>query len=125
MQYLLNVPITVPQNKFPTVFQVKGVGMRINLTFDPPILKMPPILPFDEPSKFEVTLNNNSCYPIEVFSYQFDFLNYVNERLTSLGLPLFNPHPSSLSSGHHREKSSNVSKFALCVIVHGIKLRGR
>ncbi|OHT11111.1 hypothetical protein TRFO_04068 [Tritrichomonas foetus] len=124
MKYALEVPILIPHTKTPTILQILGVGVRITLSFDPPILNMPPILPFNEPSTVEVTMFNNSDYPIEVFSYQFDFLNYVNERLSSMGLPPVRPSITSTSAASS-DAFSPVSKFALCVIVHGVSLSGR
>lgn len=122
-QYSFTVPITIPHSDTPAVLQISGCGVKIDLTFDPPDLRMPSILPFNEPSTFEVTMNNNSPYPIEVFSYQFDFLNYVNARLETMGLPPFRPGKSL--NTNMNDSLSTVSKFALCVIVHGVTLSGR
>ena len=115
-EYNCTFDICISHNEKPLQVECKGTGERLKLTFDPPSIVMPPVLPFTQPVKAEVTIINNSKHHVEVFSHQFDFKKYVNER-------------QGKDSAQHSQileiEENKPQRFVPCVIVHGTRLSGK
>lgn len=105
----------------PVELPVKGIGERIIVEFDPPTLKVPTIQPFSSASESEVKIINRSRHHIEIFSYQFDFKNYAELRMSTTNLS------TTLETINESESddSPQSQRFVPCIIVHGTKLSGK
>ena len=136
--YSMQLPIFIKHNTQPTIVSLSGVGVQLTVTFDPPELLMPPILPFSEPSTVRVNLFNPTQWPVDVLATQFDLQLLLEdlEQKKMLTSPSVSSSRSpdvsvqselerSLPSPSKTPTVSNVSKFSLCVIVHGAQASGK
>ncbi|OHT07947.1 hypothetical protein TRFO_05070 [Tritrichomonas foetus] len=114
--YSMQLPVTIKHNTQPLFVTVSGKGAQLRVEFDPPSLNVPAIQPFSEPSQVEVTLINPLNYPIEVFSYQFDFDLFV-DHFKRKDLTTENNNITFA-------QQTSVSKFSICVIVTGARQSG-
>ncbi|OHS93646.1 hypothetical protein TRFO_11642 [Tritrichomonas foetus] len=126
--YLMQFPINIKHNSNTFYVSLKGNGVQMKLFFEPNSITFPPIREFSEPSQMSVDLINPGKYPIDVFSPQFDFQLFLN----SLKLK----NQKELKQEVNRNKifqndsilfssGTKVSKFSLCIIVHGPPKSGR
>ena len=56
----------------PTVVNVTGHGKELKCVLEPVTLELPPVMPHSAPSSADFELRNNTDYPIEVYSVEFD-----------------------------------------------------
>jgi len=131
--YSMQFPIEVKHNTHTSFITLKGIGVQLRVTFDPPELLMPPILPFSDPSLFEVRMMNPASYPIEVMAQQFDLQLFLEQQMAKQSnpqgeqekeaQPITEDSDNSVAFSHASPNS--ISKFSLCVIVHGTSGSGR
>ena len=124
--YSMQFPIEVKHNSKPFLVTLKGTGVQLKVVFDPPDLKMPPVMPFSEPSEAKVKLMNPTQYPIEVMALQFDLQLLID----SIENPRIPNVPSivseaSMANISFTNQNSSVSKFSICVIVNGANSSGK
>lgn len=115
--FSMQIPVHIKYNEKIFFITVSGSGFQLRIDFDPPVLTFPPVKPYGDPGIAEVHLVNPTNYQIEVFSYHFDldlfvesFRNYELEQTLEESTPITN---------------ANVSKFSICVIVHGPSKSGK
>jgi len=77
--YAYTVPFRIANNPAQKLLEVAGTGQLLALSFDPPHIVLPTVRPYDPPVRQTVEVVNNSEYPIEVFSLDFD-KQYVEEE---------------------------------------------
>ncbi|EAY17674.1 hypothetical protein TVAG_169860 [Trichomonas vaginalis G3] len=105
----------------PFELPVKGIGERIIVEFDPPQLRVPTIQPFSTASESEVKIINKSKHHIEIFSYQFDFKNYADLRMS-----LTNTNSQAVfQNDSDSDDLPQSQRFVPCIIVHGTKYSGK
>lgn len=114
--YAFQIPIEVKHNPLARFITMSGIGVQLRIEFDPPNLKVPPVLPFSEPSNIEVQMINPTNYQLEVFSYHFDF-DLFCQHFTKKEI-VEDPNNVTFT------QNSAVNKFSLCVIVHGPHMSG-
>ena len=69
----LALPIKITSNvKKQRNLIFKGEGKALRLAFDPPMVKLGDLLPYDDCKSAKVLIRNDSEYPIEVYSLDFD-----------------------------------------------------
>ena len=113
-EYLMELPLSIRYNLQPIIIGLSGRGVQMKLLFDPPIANCPPVQPFSDPSQLQVKMINPSNYPVEVFSYQFDFDLFCNSLRRKI----------ETSVDENVICSQDVSHFSVCVIVHGPNMSG-
>lgn len=115
--YNIRLPLKMKHNPHNEIVRLNGKGVQMKIEFDPPSLSLPAILPFADSSISDIKLMNNTNYPIEVFSYNFDYQLYVNTFIKK--------KQESEAPTESNESVANVSKFSICCIVHGPAQTGR
>lgn len=128
--YSMQFPIDIKYNNQTVFVTLKGQGVQLKVTFDPPELHLPPILPFSDPSQIQVKMVNPTGYPIEVIATQFDLQLLIEEESAKRNMILDNSQNISDTEilGQNPPQAPQtpaVSKFSICVIVHGSSGSGR
>lgn len=75
----LKLPVKVAQSPKTWTLTLCGSGVVAKLRFEPPVVDLGPILPFDVGSRRTVALINDSDRPVHVYSVDFDPI-YVEEE---------------------------------------------
>ncbi|CAK4295658.1 unnamed protein product [Aphanomyces euteiches] len=70
--YHLKVPVKITSNTRAKAISCSGEGSELRVSFLPPMAELGPLLPFATPMEKEITMKNESDYPIEVYSVDFD-----------------------------------------------------
>ena len=71
--YRIKLPFKVTNNNMRTrSCLLKGVGVDLNVQFDPPMVEMGPVLPHADPISREIVMTNTSEAPLEIYSTDFD-----------------------------------------------------
>lgn len=117
--YSMQFPVCIKHNTQETFVTMRGTGIQLKITFDPPQLILPPLNPFSEPTQKEVTLTNQTDYPIELMAPQFDLQMLIDAFIQQ------NPEIEKNETNEAEENSgvtssnTHVNKFSMCVIVSG------
>ena len=120
--FVMQFPINIKHNKDTFSIGLKGSGAQMKLVFDPPQLTFPALKSFSDPIQATVDMINPTEYPIDVFSRQYDFNIYCQELRRQFEAN----QPSSLEEPIVMSNAKNtISKFSVCVIVHGPMKSGR
>lgn len=88
--FILKLPIKVASNPKSRSIVCRGEGSELRLEFRPQIVDLGPVLPCDPPAQQMVTFLNNSDYPVEVFSLDFDPV-YKEDEMLLRSLSAYNP----------------------------------
>jgi hydrocephalus-inducing protein len=112
----VQIPLMVKHNNQSKNVQLNGNGVCMRVEFDPPVLTVPAVIPYGDESVCEVRMINPTSYPVEVFSHHFDF-DLLCDNFRIKRLPVF-------EGGGLSGRNNVVSKFSICVIVHGPRVSG-
>jgi len=115
--YTMQMPLVIKHNTQPKYVTFNGVGEQLRIEFEPQNISVAPVLPFSEPSISEFSIFNPTPYPVEVFSYHFDYTLFADSVLKHSTTPILENVTFS--------QSKTVSKFSICVIVHGSHMSGK
>lgn len=138
--FSMQFPIEIKHNTKPLYVTLKGNGIQLKIIFDPPSIKMPPMIPFSEPATTTVKLKNPTQYPIEVMANQFD-LQLLIDQLEAKQMQeekeknkklddniKMTPSQENFNPLNNEEimfTNQTISRFSICVIVNGISGSGR
>lgn len=79
--FMLKLPIKVASNPKTRSIVCRGEGAELRLAFQPQLVDLDPVLPCDPPVRQAVAIMNDSDYPVEVFSLDFDPTYKEDEEL--------------------------------------------
>lgn len=79
--FMLKLPIKVASNPKTRSIVCRGEGSELRLAFQPQLVDLGPLLPCDPPIQQTVAIVNDSDYPVEVFSLDFDSVYKEDEEL--------------------------------------------
>lgn len=71
-QYQHKFTINIVENHKPFHLLVKGTGAQVNLEFNPAIVNIGPVLPYDKFAHAVLEITNPTEYPTELYSLDFD-----------------------------------------------------
>ncbi|ETO64005.1 hypothetical protein F444_18403 [Phytophthora nicotianae P1976] len=80
-QFMLKLPIKINSNPKTRSIVCRGEGSELRISFSPPLVELGPVLPCAPPEEQLVEIRNDSEYPIEVFSVDFDAVYQRDEEL--------------------------------------------
>ncbi|KAF4028176.1 ASH domain-containing protein [Phytophthora infestans] len=79
-QFMLKLPIKISSNPKTRSIACRGEGSELRISFSPPLIELGPVLPCAPPEEQLVEIRNDSDYPIEVFSLDFDSMYQQDEE---------------------------------------------
>ena len=141
--FSMQFPIEIKHNTKPLYVTLKGNGIQLKVVFDPPSLKMPPMIPYSDSTTTTVLLKNPTNYPIEVMANQFDLQLLIDsleakqaqmdkeknqeleKKIKSMTSQESLGHPMKDASEEIMFTNQTISRFSICVIVNGISGSGR
>lgn len=125
--YAMQFPIHIKHNTQPSYVTLRGSGVQLKVVFDPPELVLPPLNPFSDPTTLSVKMINPTSYPIEVLSNQFDGKLLMEKLMEEQGIKATTSTEDldELIQFGQSHNANSVSKFALCIIVHGAQNSGK
>ncbi|KAL3657260.1 hypothetical protein V7S43_017769 [Phytophthora oleae] len=80
-QFMLKLPIKINSNPKTRSIVCRGEGAELRVSFSPPLVELGPVLPCARPEEQIVEIRNDSDYPVEVFSLDFDSIYQQDEAL--------------------------------------------
>ncbi|KAK1936582.1 Hydrocephalus-inducing protein [Phytophthora citrophthora] len=80
-QFMLKLPIKINSNPKTRSIVCRGEGAELRVSFSPPLVELGPVLPCARPEEQVVEIRNDSDYPVEVFSLDFDSTYQQDEAL--------------------------------------------
>lgn len=79
--FAIKLPIKVASNPKTRSITCRGEGSELRLSFQPPMVELGPMLPCSGVAEHIVEMRNDSDYPVEVFSLDFDPVFKEDEEL--------------------------------------------
>ncbi|KAG1683786.1 hypothetical protein DVH05_013126 [Phytophthora capsici] len=80
-QFMLKLPIKINSNPKTRSIVCRGEGAELRVSFSPPLVELGPVLPCTRSEEQVVEIRNDSDYPVEVFSLDFDSTYQQDEAL--------------------------------------------
>lgn len=70
--YQLKIPIKLANNPKSRSITLRGTGETVEISFDPPLTSLGPVLPFAEHTTTRVDIVNDTDHELEIYSLDFD-----------------------------------------------------
>jgi hypothetical protein len=118
--YQFQFPVAIRYSAKPYMVTVTGIGVRLQLVFEPSTLVLPPVQPLGGCSTETVTVRNPTNQPIEFYSLQFDHQLLTEETI--------DPRSTESPFVTYTPKAKTpivASTFAVCIIVTGPPFSGK